>query len=277
MSNELISVIIPSIREDYIFESIDSVLMQTYENIELIVVCDCPEQVNGSRIRSYLTKNARNNLKWLVIEHNQNEGTIRTLNEGIKASAGSIIYNLADDDVFADPDVLKDWTIFFNDSGSLWSTGKREIYDVDLKTYLATKPTDEETQDLKTKTTNELFEQIAGENFIFGSCTARKRECYELYGLYDERYRIIEDHSKNLSLLRQGVKIGFFDRTVVCCRDNGISSVGKVNKAYMKDSNRIFRHEVLPYNKHPLKSIINYLRWRWHIYKDQHITKGLNK
>ncbi len=270
MDNRLITVLIPSIREEYIYDAIDSVINQTYENIELIVLCDCPETIAWKHIKEYLDHNKREGLKTLVINHDTNIGTVKTLNEGIKASTGYIIFNLADDDVLADNAVLKDWVCFFQETGALWSTAKRIVYDKNMNEIKGAFPLENNIRDLKEKGVYDLFEQIAGENFIFGSCTAKTRECFDKYGFYDEQYKIIEDHSSNLSLLRQGVRIAFFDRIVVHCRDNGISAVNNINKIYLKDSNRIFWKEVMPYTRKPLKATFDYLRWRWHLFKDLH-------
>lgn len=96
MQNEpLVSVIIPTYnRGRLILDSINSVLNQTYKNIELIVVDDCStddtisilEQINDKRLK--------------IIRHSENKGQNAARNTGIKASTGEYIAHHDSDDIW---------------------------------------------------------------------------------------------------------------------------------------------------------------------------------
>lgn len=113
MQNEpLVSVIIPTYnRGRLILDSINSVLNQTYKNIELIVVDDCStdnteeilKSINDSRI------------KYVKLE--KNSGACIARNKGIELSTGEFIA--------------------FNDSDDLWITTKLEKQLCFLKNYNA--------------------------------------------------------------------------------------------------------------------------------------------
>ena len=79
-----------------------------------------------------------------------------------------------------------------------------------------------------------LFRQMYGSNMIVGCCTAQSRELIDKYGMFDERYRIIEDYPRYLRLSREGVRIHFFDRVVVKYRMGGVSSQARFNEVYEK-------------------------------------------
>ncbi len=57
---QLISVVIPSYNsEDFISDAITSVLNQTYNNIELIIVDDCSTDSTVAIINNFLKKDSR--------------------------------------------------------------------------------------------------------------------------------------------------------------------------------------------------------------------------
>lgn len=105
--NELVSVIIPTYkRADTLTRSIDSVLNQSYQNIEIIVVDD-----NNPNSKERLeTENAMNTysynkaVKYIKHEFNKNGAAAR--NTGFKKSNGKYIMFLDDDDEFL-PDKVK--------------------------------------------------------------------------------------------------------------------------------------------------------------------------
>lgn len=98
----LVSVIIPTYsRPDNLLRAIESVLNQTYGNIELIVVDDNGQDTEWQQktqklIAPYLNKGL---LKYIVHEYNKNGSAAR--NTGLRHSHGEFINFLDDDDVFS--------------------------------------------------------------------------------------------------------------------------------------------------------------------------------
>lgn len=100
----LVSVIMPAYNaENYIGASIDSVINQTWQEWELLIVDDCSTDRTRSIINNYINKDSRIRL----LENSQNMGVAKTRNKGVMASKG-------------------DW-IAFLDSDDLWSTDKLEL------------------------------------------------------------------------------------------------------------------------------------------------------
>jgi glycosyltransferase involved in cell wall biosynthesis len=91
----LVSVIIPTFnRRDLLKEALNSVLSQTYKNIEIIVVNDA-----GADARDLISsRNQAGNIVYL--EHDRNAGPSAARNSGIRAAKGDYIAYLDDDDVF---------------------------------------------------------------------------------------------------------------------------------------------------------------------------------
>ena len=94
----LISVIIPLYNaEKYISECLDSLLAQTFQNFELILVDDCSTDSSCGIVESYIPKfNGR--LKLYHMEENTGSGALPR-NKGLLLSSGEYIYNMDNDDM----------------------------------------------------------------------------------------------------------------------------------------------------------------------------------
>lgn len=105
--NNLISVLIPSYNHrNYVQETIKSIINQTYENIELIVVDDGSKDDTYKKILE-LKEECEKRFKRVHFETKENEGTVATFNRLLSLAKGEYIYFIASDDMIADVDALK--------------------------------------------------------------------------------------------------------------------------------------------------------------------------
>jgi len=98
MKNELVSVIMSVYKEpiEWVKESIDSILNQTYKNIEFIIVLDNPEYYEVKKLLfDYQNKDER--IKILI--NNKNEGLIFSLNKALSVANGKYIARMDADDI----------------------------------------------------------------------------------------------------------------------------------------------------------------------------------
>lgn len=266
----LISVIIPSYNSPDLWGTLESLTQQDYPRIQPVLVDDGSRCFSVAETEQFLHSHNRGNLEQItVLQNAQNQGTVRTMNRALEHCRGEYIFNLAGDDCFEDGRVLSDWVEAFLDTGAQVMTAFRSVWDGELEHCLGTEPTPEQVRSLLEKTPEELFEELAKANYVFGSGTARSAESFRKYGYYDESYRLVEDHPAILKLLRQGEPIVFFDRTVVKCRTGGTSSAENYNETYARDVDRILTQEVLPYTKHPAAMKRAYAQWK----REQRILK----
>lgn len=256
----LITVIVPSYNSPDLYRTLRSVLSQDYPRIQLIVVDDGSDAFEKEAVEAFLREGNPEMLQVLV--NPQNRGTVYTLNRALEQCCGEYIFNLAGDDCFADDRVLSDWVEAFITSGAKVMTAYRMTFDENLEKLICKEPSLGQVQWIRQDSPQELFEKIAEANFIFGCCTARSAQAVKQYGLFDERYRLVEDHSMNLKLLRLGEPIVFFDRVVVNYRGGGTSSPGKYNEVYARDVDSILQNEVLPYTKNPKRMRRVYAAWK---------------
>ncbi len=98
MENQaLISVIIPVYNvEKYLHECVDSVLNQTYKNLEIILVDDGSTDSSGKICDEYIDKDER-----VTVIHQKNGGLSAARNTGFESSSGDYIYFLDSDDYIA--------------------------------------------------------------------------------------------------------------------------------------------------------------------------------
>lgn len=95
--NELISIVTASYNyENYIKETIESVMAQSYQNWELIIVDDGSRDNSLNVINEYCQKDSR--IKLFTHENNENKGLAQTIQYGIELSNGKYIAFLESDD-----------------------------------------------------------------------------------------------------------------------------------------------------------------------------------
>lgn len=93
-SNPLFSVIIPCYNvENYIARTINSVLEQTFNDFEIILVNDGSVDNTGKILDEYLKKDTR-----IKVIHQKNRGVSEARNTGIREAKGEYIYFLDGDD-----------------------------------------------------------------------------------------------------------------------------------------------------------------------------------
>jgi len=102
--------------KNYIGDSINSVLGQTFPDWELIIVDDCSTDGTGNIIRNYLDQDPR--IK--CVRHSVNQGVGRARNTGISAAAGEYVAFLDSDDLWL-PDKLEKQIGFMGKYGSEFS------------------------------------------------------------------------------------------------------------------------------------------------------------
>lgn len=97
----LISIVVPVYNvENYLSQCIESLLVQTHSNVEIILVDDGSTDGSGAICDSFAAQDNR-----ISVIHQENGGLSAARNAGIKAAAGSYI-GFIDSDDFADKDMF---------------------------------------------------------------------------------------------------------------------------------------------------------------------------
>ena len=98
MKNYLVSVIMPCYNEkkEHFIEAIESILKQTYKNLELMIILDNPENDLLKEIALEFT-DFDDRVKFYI--NDKNLGLVGTLNRGVSLASGDIIVRLDSDDI----------------------------------------------------------------------------------------------------------------------------------------------------------------------------------
>ncbi len=101
MSKSIVSIIIPTFkRNQYLERAINSVLNQTFNEFEIIIVDDNNEGSRYRKLNEKLMENYKDNEKVIYIKHQQNLNGAAARNTGIKFSKSKYIAFLDDDDEY---------------------------------------------------------------------------------------------------------------------------------------------------------------------------------
>lgn len=184
----LVSVVLPTYgRNEFLREAIDSVLSQTYENIELFVVDDGSPTPVTERLPEIPT----NRLTFVTfVRHNENRGANVARNTGIRAASGKYIAFLDDDDWWAEEKIERQVE-------SLETTGPEYGF---VYTGKHTESYDGETVTRPTTEGDVLEELLAGKSFGQFSSVMIEAALIEKAGLPDERFPCWQDREWFLRL-----------------------------------------------------------------------------
>lgn len=178
----LVSVLIPAYNhENYIQETIESIINQTYPNIELIILDDGSKDKTWEKITELKPK-CENRFVKIHFETKQNEGTCMTLNKLLKLSSGEFVYIIASDDLAKPQAIEKEVEFLQNNSDYALAVGDNEYVDSMGKQIFRTlKAFTSNIKNAKYKTVKEFLSSKLKIDFLsddFGSYKTLYKENY---------------------------------------------------------------------------------------------------
>lgn len=122
----LVSVILPTYngRHEWLSESIESVLYQTYKNFELLIINDASTNTIEETILQYQKKDQR----ILYIKNKENLKLTKTLNKWLELAKWKYIARIDDDDIWCDSDKLQKQVDFMEDNLGYWLCGTKTSF-----------------------------------------------------------------------------------------------------------------------------------------------------
>ena len=179
-------------RPQLLSRAMRSVINQTFRDFECIVVDDADNVETAQIVKQF------NDKRIVLIQHKENKGAAAAYNTGIKASQGSLIAILDDDDEYY-PAFLEKMHHLFQVApsrvGFAWA-GIRRVMDMPEGEILLY----ERVWPGKFQQREEAY--IAATTIGNGFGLTIRRECLEAVGLYDEHFYVCEDTEHLFRLAR---------------------------------------------------------------------------
>lgn len=242
-NENLLSIVISSYKKlEYLKDSIDSVLSQTYQNIELIIADDCSENFDAKEYEQYIQDKKGENIKNIIVYKNTvNLGTVSNANKALSLANGSYIKFIGNDDKFYYDKASEDMINYLNDKESYVLMSNMLYCDLNMQELdIASSYIDLYRKVLPYGTNPNAFANImCQQNLIPSPGVLFKSEVFDIYGMLDEEYMYIEDYPYWLKLFENEEKMEYLDIISVRYRyGDGVSTNRKLNKEFSKDVER---------------------------------------
>lgn len=176
--NKKVSIILPVYNgADSVSDSIDSVLNQTYGNLELIIVNDCSTDGTDQIIEKYAKQDAR-----IIIIHNvMNQKLPRSLNVGFQAATGEYLTWTSDDNIYRE------------------SAIERMVYELEYDSDAGMVYTDYTfVNELENEVKTSVMVASAPETLrlrnVVGACFLYRHDVADMTGIYDPEMFLAEDY-----------------------------------------------------------------------------------
>jgi len=202
----LVSVVIPTYNHaKYVTKAVESVLIQTYPNIEIIVVDDGSTDNTTEVLRPYLAK--------IQYIYKQNGGTSSALNCGINQATGKYICWLSADDMFMPEKTAKQVFLMEHDGPFGFSYTSFTFVD-------AVGKAGDVINSFYYENKKDMVLKLMEGCFINGSTVMMQKSALEKTGGFDETLPTAHDYDMWFRLLRN-YPCGFLDEQLLKYRWHG--------------------------------------------------------
>ena len=212
MNNPLISIIVPVYNsEKYIKECLDSIVDQTYSNLEIIIINDGSIDKSLEIIKSYKDKR-------IILISKENGGVSSARNEGLKQATGDYVIFVDSDDYFTNNNAIESVV--------------RDATGCDIVKYgYVTSTNNKKIEDGLIKILKKSYE--SGESFLLD--TLNKKKDYGWYvwqymykrslwkGIAFQNIEIFEDLSINYKVILKAKKVHINNVCIYTYRENNES------------------------------------------------------
>lgn len=239
---DTVSVVIVTYKDhDMLLRAINSVLMQTYQDIELIICDDGTPTFEESKISSYILQ-MQSSRKFWIIHQKSNVGTVRNLNAGIRAATGKWILLLAADDQLLDCNVVRRLVDQATVSDSEWLVSYTSVRNGKML------PEEHDAERLLSGDQKRIYARLCAHCFIPSSGTMYKRRFLEEQGYFNEAYKLVEDWPMFVKWVRKGILPAMLPVVSVIKSTGGISNNhARKNEPYQTDLIHVIQNEILPF------------------------------
>lgn len=239
MEKPLISVVTLTYKKfEYIFDTIDSVLGQTYPRIEYIISDDGSPNFPKKEIEEYISINkGKNIIKFNVISGSENIGTVKNINRAYRLATGKILIPLSADDMFYSHDVVdKIVATFAKKKCNVLVTSRMVCTDEGMEIRKLPSKKNEKTIHKLNSAYKQHVAFITDEFYDMASGSAMyiKKDFLENWGYFDEKYVLWEDGPFLTQYTKNDIVSTEYEIISIKYRLGGVSN-GKTHPLMRKD------------------------------------------
>jgi glycosyltransferase involved in cell wall biosynthesis len=212
----LISVVIPTYnRSDYLIEALNSVINQTYKNIEIIIVDDGSKDNTKEVVNNYIELHKTRNIRYY---YKENGGVATARNFGIHQSNGILIAFLDSDDLLKKEKLSKQVKLFDNPKVGL----VHSHYSI-MKEFgeIITNKTIKQN-----KLNGYMYNKMRISNLVGTSTVIVKKECINTVGLFEGEYSPAEDYDLWLRISKE-YEFGYLEESLAYYREFSSDNISR--------------------------------------------------
>lgn len=239
-----VSIIAPCYNgESYVTRFLDSILSQTYNNIELIFVDDGSFDKTKDIVDDYMKKFKEKNIEFKYL-YQENQGLAGAVNYGLKHVTGDYLTWMDSDDILKEDSIEMKVEFLNNHPDIVWLRGEGEIVNEDDLTT----PTGYFKRKDSNKLTDNLFEKLI---FQKDSSVYNCNFCYmtrtkELFDVLQDNSIFVSRVGQNWQLLlplAYNFPCGYLNKVVGCYVVRSNSHSHELMNDYKKLAYRTYDHE----------------------------------
>lgn len=232
--NKLVSIVVITYNSaKTIIETLESLKSQTYRELELVITDDYSIDDTLAVTEEWIKENKRRFLDCKIVLSETNNGITVNCNKGIKAANGYYIKTVAGDDLLVETCIedmvkfceKKDLELCFSKS-SVFTTKRDYLYE-------------DKINNLKNKTNYDIFKLESAKeqnNYLLKSFAIDpmgifyKKSFILKMGLFDEKYRMMDDYPFAFKVTKKGYKLNYIDKVEVLYRIRSYEETQKMLK-----------------------------------------------
>ena len=226
---------------DYIYDTIGSVLVQNYPNIEYIIADDGSDNFPKEEIEKFVSEHSKSNLKKFTILHDEkNVGTVKNINRAYAYAQGEYLMPLSGDDEFFNNSVVSRIVREFIKRDCDALTAMRVVCNEDLKPLYYLPHISDKKILKKYDTAKKQYRAHITDRFCecsSGSVLYLRKKKWEELGKFDEQYILLEDAPFFAKYLWENNLEILYNVRAIYYRLGGVSN-GMRNPLMVADSNR---------------------------------------
>jgi glycosyltransferase len=194
--------------EETIKDALDSVLSQTYKDIEFIVVDGASTDGTIEIVKSY-----GNKITKFISE--KDKGIYDGLNRGVSLATGDIVAFLHSDDIYASHIIIEEIDKVFESDSSLDGVYGDLVYT----------PKNDINKVLRYWKSKEYNNSLLKKGWMPAHPTLfLKKDVYDKYGKFDLNFKIAADYDFMLRVLKSGIKVEYIPKIMYKMRVGGESN-----------------------------------------------------